>query len=84
MSSIPMPPDVDECQAHRDREARRAASGSSPEQLSLQDAYIEGSRAGGLGLSPSLNPFQDSVAEHGEWERGRRNALAQRMAGARR
>lgn len=52
-------------------EGKRAASGSSAELLSLQDAYIEGQRAGHLGLSASLNPYQAGCLEHDEWERAR-------------
>lgn len=52
-------------------EAKRAAAGISPEALSLQDAFIEGQRAGHLGLSAGLNPYQTGCLEHHEWERAR-------------
>lgn len=52
-------------------DGKRNASQTSPEVLSLQDAYIEGQRAGHLSLSASLNPYQNGCAEHDEWERGR-------------
>lgn len=52
-------------------EAKRNAAQTSPELLSLQDARIEGARAGHLGLSASLNPYQDGCAEHAEWESAR-------------
>jgi hypothetical protein len=50
---------------------KRNASQTSPEILSLQDAHIEGQRAGHLGLSASLNPYQAGCPEHDEWERAR-------------
>jgi hypothetical protein len=52
----------------------RNAAGISPEELSLQDAFMEGQRAGAMQLSPSLNPFQDHTPEHEAWERGRQGA----------
>jgi hypothetical protein len=52
-------------------EAKRGASGLSPEQLSLQDAFSEGQRAGGFGHGASMNPYQDGCPEHREWERAR-------------
>jgi hypothetical protein len=58
-------------------EAKRAASGMSPEQLSMQDAFIEGARAGRMGFGASLNPYQDSAPEHNEWNRGRLSAIGQ-------
>lgn len=61
-------------------EVKRRASGFSPEQLSLQNAFIEGARAGSMGLSPSLNPYQNRPAEHAEWERGRFGALGNELA----
>lgn len=54
----------------------RTAYGTSPEELSMQDAFMEGMRAGGNSLSPSLNPYQDNTPEHREWERGRQGAAA--------
>ena len=55
--------------------AKRAASGLSPELLSLQEAFAEGQRAAGFSHRASMNPYQDSVPEHAEWERGRLSAL---------
>jgi hypothetical protein len=53
----------------------RTAYGMSPEELSIYEAYLEGARAGMRGLSPSLNPYQDTCLEHHEWNRGRMAAL---------
>jgi hypothetical protein len=53
----------------------RTAAGFSPEELSLQDAAMEGHRAGRLGLSASLNPYQSGCAEHAAWEVGRNCAI---------
>lgn len=54
----------------------------TPDELSIQDAFQEGQRAGMLALSPSLNPYQDDTPEHAEWERARLAALAYRLARA--
>lgn len=54
-----------------DVDDKRNASGISPEILSMQDAHTEGQRAGHLGLSASLNPYQAGCPEHDEWERAR-------------
>lgn len=64
----------------RDVDDKRNASQTSPEILSLQDAFIEGQRAGHLGLSAGLNPWQDGYPEHNEWLRGWRSAIARRAA----
>lgn len=58
----------------------RTAYGMSPEELSLQDAYAEGARAGAQGLSYSLNPFQSDTGEHDAWGRGWTAAAAVRAA----
>jgi ribosome modulation factor len=58
----------------------RNASGISPEELSIQDAYSEGARVGALGLPHSLNPFQDNTPEHESWTRGWTAASSQRAA----
>lgn len=51
---------------------KRRASGYSPEELSLQDAYMEGQRAGSLGTAAGLNPYSDPGSSHYQaWERGR-------------
>lgn len=55
-----------------DEADKRRASGYSPEQLSIQDAYMEGQRAGSLGTASSLNPYTDENSPHYQaWERGR-------------
>lgn len=48
----------------------------SADQLSREEAYWEGSRAGRAAFGASLNPYQDRTPEHDEWERGRANAVA--------
>lgn len=48
-------------------------------ELSLQDALLEGQRAGARGLPASLNPNQDNTPEHAEWERGRMAAIGQHL-----
>lgn len=40
-------------------------------EASLQDAYIEGQRAGHINLAAEMNPYQDGYPEHAAWERGR-------------
>lgn len=59
-----------------DEEAdKRRAAGFSPEELSIQDAYMEGQRAGSLGTASALNPFSDPGSPHHQaWERGRNAA----------
>jgi ribosome modulation factor len=61
-------------------DGKKNASQTSPEILSLQDAFIEGQRAGQMGLSAGLNPWQDGYPEHNEWLRGWRAAIARRAA----
>lgn len=62
-------------------EAKRAASGFSPEQLAIQDAYHEGCRAGNQGVQAGCNPFADPLSEEFRaWERGRSAAEAQRLS----
>lgn len=61
---------------------KRHASGMSAEELSIQDAFIEGQRAGGQSLSAALNPNRDGTPEHDAWERGRRSAEAMKLARA--
>lgn len=53
----------------------RNAAGMTPEELSLQDAFIEGQRAGHLGLAGGLNPYQTGCLEHDEWERARTSVI---------
>lgn len=55
-----------------DEADKRRAAGFSPEQLSIQDAYMEGQRAGSLQTAAGLNPFSDPASPHYQaWERGR-------------
>lgn len=55
-----------------DEADKRRASGYSPEELSIQDAYMEGQRAGSLQTAAGLNPFSDPASPHYQaWERGR-------------
>lgn len=67
----------DAYELHRQREVdeaadKRRASGLSPEELSIQDAYMEGQRAGALGTAAALNPFSDpGLPQYKAWERGR-------------
>lgn len=58
---------------------KRAASGISPEILSLMDAAAEGRRAGNLGVAPSLNPYQDYTPEAIEWEKARLSVIRYRL-----
>lgn len=48
---------------------------ANPEQLSMQDAFIAGQRAASFSHGASMNPYQNTVPEHAEWERGRMGAL---------
>jgi hypothetical protein len=57
--------------------AKRAASGISTEEMSMQDAFREGTKAGGQGFGASMNPYQDATPEHAEWNRGRLSAIGQ-------
>lgn len=60
----------------------RTAYGISPEELSLQDAAIDGARAGQRGTAASLNPYDHTTPEHNAWEDARRQAIAQQLARA--
>ncbi len=62
-----------EVQREVDEEAdKRRASGFSPEELSIQDAYMEGQRACSLGTAAGLNPYVEPGSPHYQaWERGR-------------
>ena len=66
--------------AEQEAAEKRRASGFSPELLSIQDAWAEGQRAGGMSLGASMNPYQDSTPEHDAWERGRFAVVSQRCA----
>lgn len=68
----------DEAEA-REIEAKRNASGISAEILSLQEAFLEGQRAGQMGLAAGLNPYQAGIPEHAEWERGRSAVIGARL-----
>ncbi len=52
-------------------EDKKHASGISIDELSLMDARADGRRAGHLGLSAGLNPYDPSFPEHQAWEEGR-------------
>lgn len=68
----------------REAEQKRMASGASPEILSLQEAFLEGQRAGQMSLGASLNPNQYSTPEYDEWERGRSGVIGARLNSQRR
>lgn len=55
---------------------------STPDELSLMQAAVEGQRAGVMGHGASMNPYQDDTPEHREWERVRLNTIGQRLARA--
>lgn len=60
---------------------KRRASGMSPEELSIQDAYEEGQRAGHLGRAASFNPYIYPQSPQSQaWERGRSAAEAYRLS----
>ena len=50
------------------------------DQASLQDAFMEGQRAGTRGTAAGLNPNQVGTPEYAEWERGRMAALAMKLS----
>lgn len=60
--------------------AQRNAAGISPEVLSLQDAHLEGLRAGSQGTAAGCNPWADpALPEYQAWERGRSAAELARL-----
>lgn len=61
-------------------DTKRNAAGISPEELSLQDAFMAGQREGLRGVSEGLNPYQDGTPEHAEWSRGRNAAEGMKLA----
>ncbi len=62
-------------------EAKRAASGLSPEQLALMDTYAEGARAGTRGAAAGINPWADPHSpEYQAWFRGWRAGTLNRRA----
>ena len=59
----------------------RNAAGMTPEELSVQDAYLEGQRAGHLGVAAGANPYTNPLLpEYKAWERGRSAAESMRFA----
>ena len=62
-----------------DAVAKRAASGLSPEQLSLMDAGAEGQKAGFMGYGPEMNPYDPSTPERAIWEQRRHAAIGYRL-----
>ena len=62
-------------------EAKRAASGFSPEQVAIMDAANDGRRAGAYGFSPSVNPYPSNDPRHDAWERARMHAASVRANG---
>lgn len=70
----------DEAEA-RAIEAKRHAAQMTKEELILQDAYIEGQRAGAQGVTAGLNPWSDATSpEFHAWERGRSAAENYRVS----
>lgn len=51
------------------------------EAAALQDAFMDGQRAGQLGLSAGLNPWQRGTGQSSEWERGRSAVIGARLNG---
>lgn len=51
------------------------------DELMLEQALGEGMHAGLMGREASTNPYQESVPEHAEWERGRAMAAYCSLAG---
>lgn len=49
------------------------------DELSLQQAAMEGQKAGQAGYGASMNPYQDDTPEHREWERMRMNTIGARL-----
>lgn len=60
----------------------RNAAGISPEELSMQDAAIEGARAGHRGTAAALNPYDHGQPEHKAWDDARLQAIATSLAGS--
>lgn len=63
-----------------DAEAKRAASGISPEVLSLMDAAAAGRKAGMYGHGASMNPYDHATPEYAEWDRQRLAVIGYRLA----
>lgn len=51
------------------------------EEMSLDQAFTEGVHAGMDGKSWAHNPYQNTVPEHKEWERGRKLSESVQLAG---
>ncbi len=49
------------------------------EEFDRYFAFSEGAHAGRLLLAPTLNPYHEDDPLHGEWERGRMGALAEKL-----
>lgn len=62
-------------------DAKRAASGFSPEQLKILDAANDGRKAGLWGYGASLNPHQPGTPEHEAWDKARMQTLSRRLNG---
>lgn len=62
-------------------EAKREASGFSPEQIAIMDAANEGRKAGAWGFGASLNPHQPSTPEYEAWEKARTHTIGMRLNG---
>jgi hypothetical protein len=60
---------------------KRNAAGITPDELSVQDAYMEGQRAGASNIAAGLNPYKDTQSpEYQAWERGRAATVGMRLA----
>lgn len=53
----------------------------TPDELSLQDARIDGAAAGRRGTAAALNPYDHETEEYAEWDKHRRLALVQSLVG---
>lgn len=69
-----------EVDAETEARMKRNASGTSPEALELQDALLDGMRAGERGSAAGLNPHPVGSPKHAEWLRGHRSVSARKLA----
>lgn len=60
----------------------RTAYGISPEELSMQDAAIEGARAGHKGHGRDMCPYDHESPEYKAWDDARLQAIATSLAGS--
>lgn len=60
----------------------RNAAGMSPEELSMQDAAIEGSRAGQKGRGREMCPYDHQRPEYKAWDDARLQVIATSLAGS--